>query len=137
MAGLKKRPIARLTGLDRETVSRILSMTEIGMLRAEGRSMIISAIPELTRRFLNIAQGFAEKGDLDALLAALRGVQVLTNKIEVEDTTDAEQRNYAYPKIAFFHKYGRWPSLEESKEFDKTIPVEPIIKESARGRSHE
>ena len=28
----------------------------------------------------------------------------------------------------FYYKLGRWPSLEEAKEFDKTIDAELLVK---------
>ena len=78
MAGLNKSQIAKLTKINRETVSRILSQTEIGMKRAEGRSILINAIPALSLRLVNLADGIAkEKGNLDAILAARGSVQPL------------------------------------------------------------
>ena len=73
----------------------------------------------------------AKNKDLVAILAALRGVGALTNKLEVDSSTANEQRSYAFPKVAFFYKHGRWPTLPEAIEFDKTLDVEPLIKASA------
>jgi hypothetical protein len=98
--------------------------------RRQARSVILRAIPELAGLLVEIAKN----KDLVAILAALRGVGVLTNKVEVESTTANEQRSYDLPKVAFFYKHGRWPTLKEAIEFDKTIDVEPLIKASARVR---
>jgi hypothetical protein len=51
----------------------------------------------------------------------LRGLGALTNKLEVESSTGNEQWSYAFPKVAFFYKHGRWPTLPEAIEFDKTL----------------
>ena len=32
--------------------------------------------------------------------------------------------------MAYFGKFGRWPTLEEAKKFEKTLDIEPLVKES-------
>jgi len=128
LTGSNNSEIARRVGVDRETVARILTLTEMEARRGQARSVILQAVPELAGLLVQIAKN----KDLVAILAALRGVGALTNKLEVEDTSGDEQRTYAFPKAAFFHKYGRWPTLEEAIEFDKTLDVEPLVKASAR-----
>ena len=96
--------------------------------RGQARSVILQAEPELACLLVQIAKN----KDLAAILAALRGVGALTNKLEVESSTANEQRSYAFPKVAFFYKHGRWPTLPEAIAFDKTLDVEPLVKASAR-----
>jgi hypothetical protein len=66
--------------------------------------------------------------DLEAIVVALRGIGVLTNKLEVESSAISEERTYSFAQVAFFGKYNRWPTLEEAKKFDKTLDVEPLVK---------
>lgn len=126
MTGANYSQIARETGINRETVVRILSQSEMEMRRAQGRSIILEAVPTLATLLVEIAKG----KDLIAILAALRGVGALTHKLEVENSTAAEQRSYAFPKVAFFHKHGRWPTEKEAIAFDRTLDVEPLTKAS-------
>lgn len=126
MTGANFSQIAREVGINRETVVRILTQSEMEMRRAEGRSIILEAVPVLAAKLVEIAKN----NDLIAILAALRGVGALTNKLEVENSTAAEQRSYAFPKVAFFHRHGRWPTEKEAIAFDRTLDVEPLVKAS-------
>jgi len=128
LTGSNNSEIARRVGVDRETVGRILTLTEMEARRGQARSVILQAVPELAGLLVQIAKN----KDLAAILAALRGVGALTNKLEVESSTANEQRSYAFPKVAFFYKHGRWPTLPEAIAFDKTLDVEPLVKASAR-----
>ena len=128
LTGSNNSEIARRVGVDRETVGRILTLTEMEARRSQAHSVILQAVPELAGLLVEIAK----TKNLEAILAALRGVGALTNKLEVESSTADEQRTYAYPKIAFFYKHGRWPTLPEAIEFDKTLDVEPLVKASAK-----
>lgn len=76
-----------------------------------------------------MALGETSKGDRQALVDILRGIGVLTAKLEVEETIPQE-RTYDFPKVAFFGKFGRWPTLEEAKKFEKTLDIEPLVKAS-------
>ena len=67
--------------------------------------------------------------DRQAIIETLYDRKVFSERKEI-DMSHEEQRTYAIPKIAFFHKFGRWPTLKEAIEFDKTLDVEPLIKES-------
>jgi len=127
LTGSNNSEIARRVGVDRETVGRILTMTEMEVCRSRARSVILQAVPELAALLVEIAKN----KDLVAILAALRGVGALTNKLEVDSSTANEQRSYAFPKVAFFYERGRWPTLPEAIKFDKTLDVEPLIKASA------
>jgi hypothetical protein len=39
-----------------------------------------------------------------------------------------QERDYADAKVEFYYEYGRWPTKAEAIEFDKTIPVKPLVK---------
>jgi hypothetical protein len=130
MRGETTREIAKAEGIARNTVIRILSLPEVQEARAKSRGLILARAPELSNRLVQIGLGEATKGDRRAIVDALRGIGVLTSKLEVEETIPRE-RTYAFPKIAFFHKFGRWPTLEEAIEFDRTLDVEPLVKKSA------
>jgi hypothetical protein len=129
MRGETTRQIAKGEGIARNTVMRILSLPEVHEAIAKSRGLILARVDEMSERLIQIALGETSKGDWRALVAILRGIRVLTPKLEPEETIP-EQRTYAYPKVAFFHKHGRWPTLEEAIEFDKTLEVEPLVKES-------
>jgi hypothetical protein len=128
LRGESTRQIAKAEGIARNTVIRILSLPEVRMAVAECRSTILGRMPELAIRLVQIALGETKKGDRQALVDLLRGMGVLTTRHTVEDATDQNERDYAYPKVEFFTRFGRWPSLEEAKEFDKTLVVAPLIK---------
>ena len=108
--------------INRETVGRILTLTEVQMKRAEARSIILTAVPKIAQRLVKIA----EKDDLEAILAVLRGIGVLTQKVEVEQGEFSEKRTYDFSRVAYYHKFGRWPTEAEVIEFDKTLDVPPI-----------
>jgi flagellar basal body P-ring protein FlgI len=74
--------------VDRETVVRILTMSEMEACRGQARSIILQAVPDLATLLVQIAN----TKDLAAILAALRGVGALTNKLEVESTTKIQSR---------------------------------------------
>ena len=132
MRGETTREIAHAEGIARNTVIRILSLPEVRKAIAKSRGLILGRADEMSERLVQMALGETSKGDRQALVNILRGIGVLTSNLEVEETIP-EERNYAYPKIAFFHKFGRWPTLEEAIEFDKTLDVEPLTKASADG----
>jgi hypothetical protein len=128
MRGETTREIANAEGIARNTVIRILSLPEVREAIARSRGLILARADEMLERLVQIALGETSKGDRQALVDILRGIGVLTAKLEVEETIP-QQRTYAFPKVAFFHEFGRWPTLEEAIEFDKTLDVEPLVKE--------
>jgi hypothetical protein len=127
LRGESTREIAQAEGIARNTVIRILSLPEVRLAIAGGRGIIIGRVEELATRIVQIALGETKKGDRHALVDVLRGIGVLTSNLTIEDGL-AHERDYAYPKVEFFTRFGRWPSLEEAKEFDKTLVVAPLIK---------
>ena len=130
MRGETTREIAKAEGIARNTVIRILSLPEVRQAIARSRGLIFARADEMSERIVQMALGETSKGDRQALVDILRGIGVLTAKLEVEETIPQE-RTYAFPKVAFFHTFGRWPTLKEAIEFDKTLDVEPLVKESA------
>jgi len=131
LAGQTTVALARAEGVHRDTVLRILTLPEVRERMECARQRIVSETEPMTKRLVDIAMG-RKKGDWRALVETLKGVGVLTSKQEIQDSSIPQQRTYDYPRVAFFHKFGRWPTLEEAKEFDKTLDVEPLIKKSAQ-----
>ena len=129
MRGETTREIAKAEGIARNTVIRILSLPEVREARAKSRGLILARADELSKRLVEIGLGETTKGDRQAIVDALRGIGVLTSKLEVEETIPQE-RTYAFTKVAFFHKFGRMPTPEETIKFDKTLDVEPLVKKS-------
>ena len=110
MRGETTREIANAEGIARNTVIRILSLPEVREAVARSRGLILARADEMSERLVQMALGETSKGDWRPLVATLRGIGVLTPKLEMEETIP-EERTYAFPKIAFFHKFGRWPAL--------------------------
>jgi hypothetical protein len=129
MRGETTREIAKAEGIARNTVIRILSLPEVREAIARSRGLILARADELANRLVQIGLGETAKGDRQAIVDALRGIGVLTSKFDVEETIPQE-RTYAFPQVAFFGKYNRWPTLEEAKKFDKTLDIEPLVKKS-------
>jgi hypothetical protein len=130
LEGETTREIAKAEGIARNTVIRILSLPEMRLALARSRGILIAKAHKLAERLIQIALGETKKGDRQAIVDTLRGIGVLTSKFELEDTGE-EQRTYALAKVGFFKKYGRWPTDEEAIEFDRTIDIEPSVKQSA------
>jgi hypothetical protein len=131
MRGETTREIAEAEGLARNTVMRILSLPEVRAAVARSRGIFLGRAEEMSERLVQLALGETTKGNAKVLLNVLRGIGVLSTKLEMEETFP-EERTYDFPKVAFFYKNGRWPTLEEAIEFDKTLEVEPMILASAR-----
>ena len=119
---ISRSQIARDLGLNRETVSRILSQEQNQLLIQKYRQTIIEGI--VPNALIGLAK-LVNKEDRQAIIETLYGSRILIQRSEVEQIK-APERTYAYPKIEFFAKYGRWPSLEEAKRFEKTLDVQPL-----------
>jgi hypothetical protein len=125
MAGKNKSEIAKQTGLNRQTVVRILSQQEFDGLIEQMRSRIAeNALPVAYTSLMKLLK----KADRVAVMQTLFGTKVLSAQTEVKLSQVLPPRDYADTKVEFYYKYGRWPTMEEAKEFDKTIPVEPLKK---------
>jgi hypothetical protein len=123
----KARQISRLIGIDRETVHRIISQQENQILLSGYRDAVMKIVPKA----LITAYALVEKGDRQMATDILYGTRVLVHRQETETVEPQRERTYAYPKAEFFAKYGRWPSLEEAKEFEKTLDIPLLIKKEA------
>jgi hypothetical protein len=126
LANWNKSKIAKHVGLNRQTVSRILSQSEVETMLETYRANVLQMVPDALAGLHVLIREL----DRQAIIETLYGSKVFSEKKEIDNSRD-EQRTYAFPKIAFFHKFGRWPTLEEAIEFDKTLDVEPLIKKSA------
>jgi hypothetical protein len=51
-----------------------------------------------------------------------------------EKATEPEEpiRTYDSTRVLFYGRFGRWPRDSELEAFEKTIPTEPLVKESAQ-----
>ena len=128
MMGQSKRKIARTLHMDRETIGRILTRSEVEMYRAQGRSIILAAIPDMAERLVELVK----QNDKEMILAGLRGIGVLTQKVEIEQGEFSEKRTYDFTRVAFYNKFGRWPTEEEVIAFDKTLDVPPLSSNEKR-----
>jgi hypothetical protein len=125
LAHKTRTEIATLTGLNRQTVSRILSQSEVEALLQTYRSHVLQMIPDALAGLHVLIREL----DRQAIIETLYGAKVFTERKELE-VSHPEERTYAFPKIAFFHKFGRWPTQKEAIAFDKTLDVEPLVKAS-------
>jgi hypothetical protein len=126
VAGESNVQIARKVGLNRETVTRILSQPECEALAGEYRSEILSRIVPLAIKSL---EKLVRKADRVAVIQTLFGMKIFSQRHEMElNKGQLPERNYADAKIKFYYQSGRWPTLEEAKQFDKTIPVKLLLK---------
>jgi hypothetical protein len=125
LAHKTRTEIATLTGLNRQTVSRILSQSEVEALLQTYRSHVLQMIPDA----LDGLHVLIREIDRTAIIETLYGARVFTEKKEI-DVSRTEERTYSFPQVAFFGKFGRWPSLEEAKKFDRTLKLEPLVKAS-------
>lgn len=125
LTGKKRSAISRELGLDRETVTRILSQQENQLLLQGYRQAVLRIVP----RALIGASELVDRLDRQMITDVLRGSRVLVDRHEVENTPPPVQ-DYSYSRVLFFGKYKRWPTDEEAIKFDKTIPVKPTVKGS-------
>jgi len=123
LTGKKKSAISRELGLDRETVTRILSQQENQELLNRYRSVVMRMVPDA----LIAAHHLVKQGDRQMVTEILYGTRVLINRHETEKVEEPK-RNYAYTRAEFFGRHGRWPLDHELKEFEKTLTIEPLVK---------
>ena len=131
VAGFNNSQIASEVKLNRETVARILSQNEFDDLTAQLRSR---AITEIGNDAVSQLRKLVQKGNARAILETLYGLRVLSKntQFELKGGLERGERDYADTKVQFYYQYGRWPTKKECLEFEKTIEVEPLIKESAK-----
>jgi len=93
------------------------------MLVQSYRDMILDLVPTAIKGLRKLIR----KVDRQAIIETLYGTRVLIQRQEVEKVEEPV-RTYAYTRVEFYGKYGRWPLNSELEEFDKTLPVEPLTK---------
>jgi hypothetical protein len=128
LANWNKSKIAKHVGLNRQTVSRILSQSEVETLMDTYRNQVLQIIPDA----LLGLHVLVHELDRTAIIETLYGARVFTDKKEIDVKRRPDERTYTFPMVAFFGKYNRWPSLEEAKKFEETLNIEPLVKESAQ-----
>lgn len=114
---------ARELELDRETVSRILSQEQTRLLVRGYRYAVLRIVPQA----LIGAYELVRRLHPQTINNVLYGARVLIDRTEVEQI-EPPKRTYASAKMAFYGKYGRWPSQEEAEKFDRTIKRIPMMK---------
>src|SRR5258706_14442192 len=102
--GKKRSAISRELGLDRETVTRILSQQENQLLVQGYRAAVLKIVPDA----LIGAQELVKRLDQRMITEVLYGSRVLIQRHEVEKVEEPK-RTFAYTRAEFFGKYGRWP----------------------------
>jgi hypothetical protein len=127
LTGRKRSAISRELGLDRETVTRILSQEENQILLQGYRQALLRIVP----RALIGASELVDRLDRQMITDVLRGARVFIDRHEVENIPPPV-RDHSYPRILFFGKYKRWPTDEEAIKFEKTIVVKPTVKGALR-----
>ena len=120
----RKQHIAKMIGIDRETVHRIISQQENQILLSGYRDAVMKMVPNA----LVQAYELVERGDRQMVTDVLYGARVLIDRRETEEIKPPQERTYDYPKVEYFAKYGKWPSLEQAKEFEKTMDIEALVK---------
>jgi hypothetical protein len=123
LTGKKRSAISRELGLDRETVTRILSQQENQLLLQGYRQAVLRIVPNALIGLSHLVNQL----DRTAIIETLYGAKVLIQRQEVEPVCEPV-RTYDSAKVEFFGKYGRWPSNEEAIAFDKTIVRKPTVK---------
>lgn len=92
------------------------------------RAAVMNIVPDA----LITAHHLVKMGDRQMATDILYGSRTLIQRHEVLQVEEPK-RTYAYTRVEFFGKYGRWPRNEELAEFDKTLTldIEPLVKEGA------
>ena len=124
IAGQTIREIARAENLSKNTVSRILSQDEVDILIQTYRSIILEEVLPLALESLKYN---LKKNHPMVTMQTLFGTKVLSQHHELE-MKEPSKRDYSSAMVRYYYEFGKWPTKEEAKEFDKTIPVEPLIK---------
>jgi hypothetical protein len=128
LTGKRRREIARELGLDRETVTRILSQEENQQLVQGYREAVLKIVPDALVQLSNLV----DHGDRTAVIETLYGAKVLIDRHEVAPEPEEPVRTYDSTRVLFFGKYHRWPKDSELLAFDRTIPTEPLVKGSLK-----
>lgn len=123
LSGKRYREISRELGLDRETVTRILSQEETQLLVQGYRDVVLKIVPNA----LVGASHLVSQVDRQMITDVLKGSRVLVDRHEVAVVQEPE-RTYDSAKVAFYEKYGHWPTHEEAVKFDRTIARKPKVK---------
>ena|SRR6266704_753395 len=124
MHGQSIRQIAAQENISKDTVMRVLSQEETSLLVHGYRDTILQDYVPLAMTSL---KRLLKGDDRQATIETLYGSKVFLQRQEVEKVQE-HKRTYAYPKVEFFAKHGRWPSEKEAIEFEKTLDVRLLTK---------
>ncbi len=125
--GKKRSAISRELGLDRETVTRILSQQENQLLVQRYRDAVLKIVPDALVELCELVKRL----DRQAILATLYGSGVLLRGHEHKHVEEPK-RTFAYTRAEFFGRHGRWPLNHELEEFEKTLDIDPLVKSESR-----
>lgn len=125
LMGEPVRKIAAAEGVCLNTVVRILSQQEASALIREYQSTIIERI---LRKAIKGLEELVEEKDRAAIIQVLYGTRTLLQRHDVAANTPEGPRDYSYSMAEFYIRHGRWPTLEEAKEFEKTPEIVPLTK---------
>ena len=104
---------------------RILSQEEHEGLLQGYRAVVMTDLVPLA---VKAVRHHLKKKDRQAGIETLYGAKVLLQQHDIAVTSQAAERDYSSAMVRFYYEYGRWPTKAEAIEFDKTIPVEPLVK---------
>jgi hypothetical protein len=85
--------------------------------------MILDIVPDAIKGLAKLVK----ERDRQAIIETLKGARVLIDRHEVA-TVQEPERTYDSAKVAFYEKYGHWPTHEEAVKFDRTIARKPTVK---------
>ena len=120
LSGQSGRSIAKMAGLNRETVARILSQQEHNVLLQTFRSMVMEkAVPLAFKKLMKLLN----KGSERPVLETLCGAKVLLRHHEVDMSVKPADRDYSSAMVRFYYEYGRWPTRQEATMSSPITPV--------------
>ena len=120
MSGQSNRQIASQEGMDRETVSRILSQEEVTELTAQYQSQLLSIVPKAIR----VYEEALESDDFCLAFAAatklMEGMRVLGNGFVEQPPEQPDRRQQKLQFLGLMLEM----MLEKNREFDVPLPPE-------------
>lgn len=118
--GKYRNQIAKERGIDRETVTRILSQPEVAQHIQQSRSELFRALPKMRARYVKIALKGKVQYAAPVIGKVLEGLQVLIPKAERDHTLHLQDplALRANDELDYYAKFGLWPNQDE-REFYK------------------
>jgi hypothetical protein len=92
------------------------------------RQAVLRIVPDALVGLFHLVK----QGDRTAIIEVLYGARVLMDRHEKATEPEEPIRTYDSTRVLFYGRFGRWPRDSELEAFEKTIPTEPLVKESAQ-----